>query len=541
MACCPALPCFTSLNAMRRHFPTPEDNFDVKLVVKSMGSLLSGTTDPDSSIRPLHGSLRNFLMDERSSGEFFVDLSNAQCDLAFVSLQMMKHGLCFNICDLNAVGALKGHPEFKDVSLTAVDVQRFIQVFSSIILHSTPHLYVSACPFSPVNSPLSRMFPNTLHLAFGRDMNWPAVQTVLRGHTKPVTSVSFSPDGMGKPVDGYAQAMPAKYTILALPTFILSHNQWCKGLRDVSNNVMNARRERQAPQPPPAPHAQSEAPLLDKPSLNEANQPEFENPEPYELPVHHSPSPPPLARASGLPNHRWQLPSRYQDELPALPIPVPIPPPVDDVAHTIPQSPVHSDSGTAELEGDVPTVQMSGPGMQALADEDSDSKLFSTSDKWHEASVNIKLPAEKHRYASEADAPDCAMDGLYYRKPLEVIRSAYEEVASKSFHNVLYKLFWQPDEGEFPECVIMKVYMASAMLDEHEKIKAQPHEPGCRLETIVTSIMLWSDSMHLASFGHAVLWPIYMFIGNQSNIPGIVPLHSLPIIWRISQRFAYVS
>jgi hypothetical protein len=33
VACCPALPHFTSLNTTRRHFPTLEDNFDVELVV----------------------------------------------------------------------------------------------------------------------------------------------------------------------------------------------------------------------------------------------------------------------------------------------------------------------------------------------------------------------------------------------------------------------------------------------------------------------------------------------------------------------------
>jgi WD40 repeat protein len=79
-----------------------------------------------------------------------------------------------------------------------VDVQRFIQVFGGIVLHSTPHLYVSALPFLPANSPLSRhfsaRFPNTLNVASGRDINWPAVQTVLRGHTDSITSVSFSPD-----------------------------------------------------------------------------------------------------------------------------------------------------------------------------------------------------------------------------------------------------------------------------------------------------------------------------------------------------------
>jgi hypothetical protein len=91
-----------SLNAMRRHFPTQEDNFDVELVVKSMGSLLSGTTNPDSPIRPLHASFHDFLTDKPSSGEFFIDLSKAQQDLAFASLRVMEDGLCFNICDLKS-------------------------------------------------------------------------------------------------------------------------------------------------------------------------------------------------------------------------------------------------------------------------------------------------------------------------------------------------------------------------------------------------------------------------------------------------------
>jgi hypothetical protein len=91
-----------SLNAMRRHFPTRGDNFDVELVVNSMGSLLSGTTNPDSPIRPLHASFRDFLTDESFSGEFFIDLSKAQHDLAFASLRVMEHGLRFNICDLKS-------------------------------------------------------------------------------------------------------------------------------------------------------------------------------------------------------------------------------------------------------------------------------------------------------------------------------------------------------------------------------------------------------------------------------------------------------
>jgi hypothetical protein len=91
-----------SLTAMRSHFPKEEDRFDVELVVKSMGSLLSGTTNTDSPIRPLHASFHDFLTDKASNEEFFIDLSRAQHDLAFASLRVMEHGLRFNICDLKS-------------------------------------------------------------------------------------------------------------------------------------------------------------------------------------------------------------------------------------------------------------------------------------------------------------------------------------------------------------------------------------------------------------------------------------------------------
>jgi hypothetical protein len=70
-----------------------------------MGSLLSGTTNPDSPMRPLHASFHYFLTDKASSGEFFIDkidLSKAQHDLAYASLRVMKNGLRFNTCDLKS-------------------------------------------------------------------------------------------------------------------------------------------------------------------------------------------------------------------------------------------------------------------------------------------------------------------------------------------------------------------------------------------------------------------------------------------------------
>ncbi|TFY60206.1 hypothetical protein EVG20_g7504 [Dentipellis fragilis] len=53
--------------------------------------------------------------------------------------------------------------------------------------------------------------------------------------------------------------------------------------------------------------------------------------------------------------------------------------------------------------------------------------------------------------------------------------------------------------------------------------------------------MLWSDSTHLASFGNAALWPIYMFFGNLSKYtrgkPTLFSAHHLAYIPKLSDAF----
>ena len=138
-------------------------------------------------------------------------------------------------------------------------------------------------------------------------------------------------------------------------------------------------------------------------------------------------------------------------------------------------------------------------------------------DGWIETSVNILLPAERNRNQSESDAPQFTVEGLFYRPLTEVIKSAFQGASAEGFHLTPFRLFWQHSENEPPERIISEMYNSDAVLEEHEKIQSQPHESGCTLETVVASVMLWSDSTHLAQFGTASLWPIYMFFGNQSK------------------------
>src|SRR6266568_4013891 len=91
------------------------------------------------------------------------------------------------------------HAECKDIYDDAADAQRFIRMFGGAISLSTPHLYVSAVPFSPKNSRISLKFTHKfgkiLRISQGHNATWPVIQGVLCGHTDGITSLAFSRDG----------------------------------------------------------------------------------------------------------------------------------------------------------------------------------------------------------------------------------------------------------------------------------------------------------------------------------------------------------
>jgi len=90
------------LNSMRRHFSHKHSNFDVVIVLRFLGPLLSGVTDCTKPVHPLHASFSDFLADQSRSGDYFVGESDIQMDIAVASLCVLRGGLCFNICDLQS-------------------------------------------------------------------------------------------------------------------------------------------------------------------------------------------------------------------------------------------------------------------------------------------------------------------------------------------------------------------------------------------------------------------------------------------------------
>jgi hypothetical protein len=140
---------------------------------------------------------------------------------------------------------------------------------------------------------------------------------------------------------------------------------------------------------------------------------------------------------------------------------------------------------------------------------------FSAQDGWIKTSVQISLPSQKVMHATEADALQFDVPGLFHHWLIYIIEAALQETVTKSYHFSSFQEFWQPSPDACPECIWSELYTADAFITEHEKIQSRPQDGG--LENVIVGLMLWSNSMHLTSFGNASLWPIYLYIGNLSK------------------------
>ena len=85
-----------------------------------------------------------------------------------------------------------------DTLLFIRDGIKFVSNFAGVIGESTPHLYISALPFSPLQSTIRTCLGGKLAKIAkirGHHEDWPTNQHVIKGHTSWVNSVAFSSDG----------------------------------------------------------------------------------------------------------------------------------------------------------------------------------------------------------------------------------------------------------------------------------------------------------------------------------------------------------
>lgn len=181
---------------------------------------------------------------------------------------------------------------------------------------------------------------------------------------------------------------------------------------------------------------------------------------------------------------------------------------------------------------------------------------------WQESEVTIEVPdGQKHADTSASPLKTFTFPGLYHRSITAVIEKAFAKESARDFHYTPFKSIWRPmppatsdsasplmDEppaatSPIPEQrTYDEIYSSDAMLEEHAKLQDLPREPGCELERVVAALMFWSDSTHLASFGNASLWPLYLFFGNQSKWacckPRMASCHHIAYIPKVRKGYS---
>jgi hypothetical protein len=84
----------------RMHIGNPAWMNEIKAIIEPLGCLLSGINGNDIAIKPLHSSFHDYLTCFSRSGEFFINLDDAEIEFATTTLYILKTELYFNICQL---------------------------------------------------------------------------------------------------------------------------------------------------------------------------------------------------------------------------------------------------------------------------------------------------------------------------------------------------------------------------------------------------------------------------------------------------------
>lgn len=143
--------------------------------------------------------------------------------------------------------------------------------------------------------------------------------------------------------------------------------------------------------------------------------------------------------------------------------------------------------------------------------------VFPLLKEFQQADVEIEVPS------GSATLPPrkFTVPGLYYRSLVSVIKSAFADPLSRHFHLTPFKLFHKLRSSAGQMRVFSELYNSDVFIKEHDNIRLRgrlpPNDLGCKREKVIAALMFWSDSTHLANFGTAKLWPVYMLFGNLSK------------------------
>lgn len=144
---------------------------------------------------------------------------------------------------------------------------------------------------------------------------------------------------------------------------------------------------------------------------------------------------------------------------------------------------------------------------------ESDGMLNLSQDAWKESTISISVPIREQHVGGQ----DFMVPGLFHHLLAGIVHTVFIEKAAKWFHLTPFKRVWKSPLSGQEQHVYDELYTLDAWITAHDEIQKQRQDNKCKLEHVITGLMLWSDAMHLAQFGTASVWPVYLFFGNQSK------------------------
>jgi hypothetical protein len=172
-------------------------------------------------------------------------------------------------------------------------------------------------------------------------------------------------------------------------------------------------------------------------------------------------------------------------------------------------------------------------------DNNENGKNVTFPDDWIQASVTIDIPTK-----SKEDRPQpYTVPGYHYRSLVEVIRTAFADAQARAFHLMPFKRLWRDPLDGHEEQIYDELYTSDAWLDAQDDLHKLPREPGCSLEWVIAGLMFFSDATHLANFGTAKAWPLYLYFGNLTKYARSQPqsgaCHLVGFLPSVSQRMPH--
>jgi hypothetical protein len=147
-----------------------------------------------------------------------------------------------------------------------------------------------------------------------------------------------------------------------------------------------------------------------------------------------------------------------------------------------------------------------------VLDKEEGGKSTTFPDDWIQTNVTINIPTKSRDGSCPYTVP-----GFHYRPLVDVIRAAFADVQARAFHILPFQRLWKDPLDDHQERIYDELYTSDAWLEAQDALQRLPKKPGCSLERVIAGLMFFSDATHLANFGTAKAWPLYLYFGNLSK------------------------